>query len=199
MKPSSVHKLAGTLRVLVEIIFVCNIIALLLAPAAVILQTEGTSLSEYVYGLLHPGEDDIPAAGWAFLFFLSWFWIDKAWPAVVSVLLLLFCGCCTAVILRQGGHILDTVLDGTPFCLKNASSFRVSAVAAFATAAALLVRWGVDTYLFQAYYHSGTAFPPTCEALLIPIVFTMAGLLSLILSALFRQAAELKAENDLTI
>jgi len=197
MKPSTVHKLAGTLRVLVQITFVCNIIALFLVPAIVILQTEGMTLLEYLVDLFHPGEDDITAAGWAFLL-LAWFWIGKAWPAAVSALLLLFCGCCTAAILRQGGHILDTVLDGTPFCLKNASSFRVSAAAAFAIAAALLARWGVDTYLFQAYYHSDTASFPSHPALLAP-VFAMLGLLSLILSALFRQAAELKAENDLTI
>jgi len=197
MKSSTVHKLAEALRVLVEITFVCNIIALFLVPAIVMLQTEGMTITEYLSDLFHPGEDDIAAAGWAFLL-LAWFWIVKAWPAVVSVLLLLFCGCCTAIILRQGGHILDTVLDGTPFCLKNASSFQTAAVAAFAIAAALLARWGVDAYLFQAYYHSDTASFPSHPALLVPI-FAMLGLLSLILSALFRQAAELKAENDLTI
>ena len=38
----------------------------------------------------------------------------------------------------------------------------------------------------------------TSNALFVPI-FAMFGLLCLIMSALFRQAAELKAENDLTI
>ena len=34
--------------------------------------------------------------------------------------------------------------------------------------------------------------------LIVPL-FAMAGLLCLVMSALFRQAAEIKAENDLTI
>ena len=38
----------------------------------------------------------------------------------------------------------------------------------------------------------------TYNALFCP-VFLMGGLLCLVMSALFRQAAELKAENDLTI
>ena len=38
----------------------------------------------------------------------------------------------------------------------------------------------------------------TYNALFVPI-FAMAGLLCLVMSALFRQAAEMKSENDLTI
>ena len=38
----------------------------------------------------------------------------------------------------------------------------------------------------------------TYNALFVPI-FILGGLLCLVMSALFRQAAELKAENDLTI
>ena len=38
----------------------------------------------------------------------------------------------------------------------------------------------------------------TYNALFVPI-FTMFGLLCLVMSALFRQATEMKAENDLTI
>ena len=38
----------------------------------------------------------------------------------------------------------------------------------------------------------------TYNALFVPI-FAMAGLLCLVMSALFRQAAEMKAEQDLTI
>ena len=47
------------------------------------------------------------------------------------------------------------------------------------------------------FYHS---FRPliTYNALFVP-VFAMFGLLCLVMSALFRQAAEMKAESDLTI
>lgn len=197
MRKLPVEKLAGVLRALVEVTFVCNLVALFLVPALVVLQAEGVTVTEYLSGLFHPGEDGIPAAGWAFPL-LAWFRVCKAAPAAASALLLLFCGCCTAAILRQGRRVLDTVLRGTPFCRENAVSFRRAAVAAFAVAAASLVRWGVDVYLFQAYYHSPKASLPAYDALLVP-VFAMAGLLSLILSALFRQAAELKAENELTI
>ena len=40
--------------------------------------------------------------------------------------------------------------------------------------------------------------PADYNALFVPI-FILGGLLCLVMSALFRQAAELKAENDLTI
>lgn len=196
MRKLPVEKLAGVLRALVEVTFVCNIIALFLVPALVVLQMEGVSVTEYLFGLFRPGEDG-GAADWALLL-TAWRWVWKAAPAAASALLLLFCGCCTAVILRQGRRVLDAVLRGTPFCRENAVSFRRAAVAAFAVAAASLVRWGVDVRLLWAYSHSPTASLPACDAVAAP-VFAMAGLLSLILSALFRQAAELKAENELTI
>ncbi len=197
MSKLPVEKLAGVLRALVEITFACNLIALFLVPALVVLQAEGVTVTEYLFGQFHPGEDDIPAAGGAFLL-LAWLWVWKAAPAAASALLLAFCGCCTAVILRQGRRVLDTVLRGTPFCRENAVSFRRAAAAAFAVAAASLARWGVAVSLVRAFYHRSTASLPAYDALLVPI-FAMAGLLSLILSALFRQAAELKAENELTI
>lgn len=192
-----VEKLAGVLRALVEVTFVCNIIALFLVPAFVVLQVEGVTVAEYLFGLFRPEEAGGLTGSWALLL-TAWFWVWKAAPAVVSTFLLLFCGCCTAVILRQGRRVLDTVLRGAPFCRENAVSFRRAAAAAFAVAAASLVRWGVDVRLLWAYSRSPSAPLPAYDALLVPI-FTMAGLLSLILSALFRQAAELKAENELTI
>ncbi len=197
MSKLPVEKLAGVLRVLVEVTFVCNLIALFLVPALVVLQAEGVTVTEYLFGQFHPGEDGGLTGDWVLLL-TAWLWVWKAAPAAASALLLAFCGCCTAVILRQGRRVLDTVLRGMPFCRENAVSFRRAAVAAFAVAAASLVRWGVDVYLFRAYYHSSTASLPAFDAVAAPI-FAMAGLLSLILSALFRQAAELKAENELTI
>ena len=70
---------------------------------------------------------------------------------------------------------------------------RRAAVCSFLIALAALLRmvWG--------FFYYGAIFPLfTYNALFIPI-FAMAGLLCMVMSALFRQAAELKEENDLTI
>ena len=68
-----------------------------------------------------------------------------------------------------------------------------AAVCCFLIAAAALARvvWGL-------FYYGSVAPLLTYNALFVPI-FILGGLLCLVMSALFRQAAELKAENDLTI
>ena len=52
--------------------------------------------------------------------------------------------------------------------------------------------------VFSLFYYRSLQPLATYNALFVPI-FAMFGLLCLVMSALFRQAAELKAENDLTI
>lgn len=106
---------------------------------------------------------------------------------------LCFCGCCTAVVLWQGRRVLDTVLRGEPFSLDNARALRRAAGSAFCIAGAALCRvlWGF-------WYYRSVRPLLTYNALFVPI-FAMAGLLCLVMSALFRRAAELKAESDLTI
>ena len=115
---------------------------------------------------------------------------DFYWP--VLTLFLLSCGICTAVILWQGKRVLDTILKGNPFVLDNAKSLKRAAVCCFVISGAALVRliWGFATY-------QSIAPLLIYNALFVP-VFLMAGLLCMVMSALFRQAAELKAENDLT-
>ena len=103
------------------------------------------------------------------------------------------CGTCTAVILWQAKRVLDTILKGTPFVMDNAKSMRRAAICCFLISGAAFLRliWGFVTYK--------SILPLlTYNALFVPI-FLMGGLLFLVMSALFRQAAELKAENDLTI
>ena len=77
--------------------------------------------------------------------------------------------------------------------MDNAKSLKRAAVCCFVISGAALARliWGF------AYYQS-IAPLLTYNALFVPI-FLMGGLLFMVMSALFRQAAELKAENDLTI
>ena len=108
-------------------------------------------------------------------------------------LFLLFSGCCTAVILWQAKRVLDTILKGTPFVMDNAKSMRRASICCFLISGAAFLRliWGFVTYK--------SILPLlTYNALFVPI-FLMGGLLFMVMSALFRQAAELKAENDLTI
>ena len=112
---------------------------------------------------------------------------------LVLTAFLLFCGVCTAVILWQGRRVLDTILKGNPFVMDNAKSLKTAAMCCFLISGAALARlvWGF------AYYRSIMPML-TYNALFVPI-FLMGGLLFMVMSALFRQAVELKAENDLTI
>ena len=194
MNVTSVRKIARVLHVLVLIALVCNVVILYLVPAAVL--SGGPSLlegvGEYLGGILHPGEDDIVTAGIA-ASFLSWFWCWQDPETLALTLFLVVSGVCTAVILWQGKRVLETILRGEPFSMENAVSLRRAAVCAFQIALAALAR-----VVFGLLFYRSLAPLLTYNALFVPI-FAMFGLLCLIMSALFRQAAELKAENDLTI
>lgn len=173
MEKRSVRHLAAVLKCLVSITLACNVVAMFLVPML--------ARQRYVDLWLYQ----------ELLWDDSLVWQDPR--AVVLMVFLWFCGCCTAVILWQGRRVLGTILRGDPFSLENAVSLRRAAVCAFLIAAAALARviWGV------CYYRSANPLA-TYNALFVPI-FAMAGLLCLVMSALFRQAAEMKAENDLTI
>lgn len=191
MEKTAVQRLAQVLRVLVVITFVCNLIALFLVPgmAAFYVSGEGTELLEH-NSVFH------------FIRFFATIWHPVIWMLgaagesqdwVVLSLFLLSCGVCTAVILWQGKRVLDTILKGEPFTPGNSTNLKRAAVCCFLIAGAALARliWGV------AYYRS-IAPLLTYNALFVPIFF-MAGLLCLVMSALFRQAAELKEDQNLTI
>lgn len=197
MERTSVQKLAWVLRVLVIITFVCNLIALFFVPTLAAMFTENRWDGQAMERLL-AGES---LEFWLSFTLNSWnpfIWImaavggeDQYW--LVLTVFLLFCGVCTAVILWQGKRVLDTILNGNPFVMDNAKSLRRAAVCCFLISGAAFLRliWG-----FAAY---GNIMPLlSYNALFVPI-FLMAGLLCMVMSALFRQAAELKAENDLTI
>ena len=195
VKQTSVVRLARVLKVLVLLALVCNVVLLYLIPVAVL--SGGGNLLEacqgYLSGLFFPGEDDIVLAGVA-ASLLSWVWVWMAggYQAVLAGFLIVF-GSCTAVILWQARRVLDTILAGTPFSPVNAVSMKRAAVCCLLISLAALGRtvWRIGWYgSFRALL--------TYNALFVP-VFAMAFLLCMVMSALFRQAAELKAENDLTI
>ena len=189
MEKTAVQKLAGVLKVLVTITFVCNLAALLLVPGMSLMKgpEELLALTPYENPL------EVPLrVGIAFAMSWGWVWTAGVYEVVLA-LFLLFCGVCTAVVLRQARRVLDTILEGNPFQLANSRSLRRAAVCSFLISAAALVRliWGL-------VYYGGIGPLLTYNALFVPVFF-MGGLLCLVMSALFRQAAELKAENDLTI
>ena len=189
MPATSVQKLARVLKVLVTITFACNLIALVLVP--------GLAMMKGVQPLLDltPYEQswEVPARV-LIVFLLSWKWV---WTSgaydVVLTLFLLFCGVCTAVVLWQARRVLGTILKARTFSMGNAANMGRAGICCFLISAAALVRllWGF-------WYYASIQPLLTYNALFVPIFF-MGGLLCLVMSALFRQAAELKAENDLTI
>ena len=196
MAQTSVQKLARVLRVMVIVVFISNIIVLFFVPTLAAMFTENRWDGQTMERLLTGERVEF----WLKFTVFSWnpvVWMfalageDFYWP--VLTLFLLSCGTGTAVILWQAKRVLDTILKGTPFVMDNAKSMRRAAICCFLISGAAFLRliWGFVTYK--------SILPLlTYNALFVPI-FLMGGLLFLVMSALFRQAAELKAENDLTI
>ena len=198
MEKTAVQKLAGVLKILVTITFVCNLIVLPLVPVLVSAAGCQIPLPELLDNLTAepppPGDDWLYfSPGMQLFLVVAGAWTENFAFTLVLTLFLLFCGVCTAVILWQGRRVLGTILAGNPFQRENGVSLRRAGVCCFAISAAALARvvWGL-------YWYRSIASLLTYNALFVPI-FLLGGLLCLVVSALFRQAAELKAENDLTI
>ena len=194
MEQTPVQKLARVLRVLVVITFVCNLIALFLVPGLVGIWAEG-GVAAFLE--IDPDVERAPLRLAALFLAVCAQFLWRIWrcgaDCVVLTLFLLFCGVCTAVVLWQAKRVLGTILKGEPFSLSNAANLRRAAVCCFVISGAAFLRliWGFVTYK--------SILPLlTYNALFVPI-FLMGGLLFLVMSALFRQAAQIKAENDLTI
>ena len=198
MKEMDLQKLIRVLRGLVLAVFVCNILALLFVPALVILSPKGLVEAgiddlKHLFGISPPPEDDIMYFPVVFAVFLAGIAVwESAYHAVLSCFLWV-CGICTAVILWQAKKVLDTMLRRSPFVEENGEHLQVAATACFVIsfAAALRTVWGF-------FYYKSLGPLLTYNFLFCPL-FLMAGLLFLVMSALFRQAARLKEENDLTI
>ena len=177
MEKTGVQKLAKVLRVCVIVLFVCVILAMTAVPRLLSLRWVTT--------------DNIKDEIW--LFFRSYLAIFADPYDAVLALFLWVCGVCAANILWQGKRVLENIIYGAPFHSGNAVSLNRAAVSCFVISAAALARliWGF-------FYYKSVGPLLTYNALFVP-VFLVGGLLFLVMSALFRQAAELKAENDLTI
>lgn len=180
VKEHGAAALARVLKVLVSVTFVCNLIVL---PCVPMLTTTGGAAD-----IVESWRDLGP-----YLFILGWRLFGTVPYLTVLSLFLLFCGGCTAVILWQARRVLNTIIEGDTFTQENAQNMRRAAVCCFLICAAALGRvvWGF-------FYYGSPAPLFTYNALFVPL-FLMGGLLCMVMSALFRQAAELKEENDLTI
>lgn len=193
MKKPSAQTLARVARVLILIVFVCNLIALLLVPGtAGLIADGGIQMLKQAFTSARANEGtgfiSLPA-----FFVVAWagIWADPY--GVAMTLFLWICGGCTAVILWQVKRVLNSVLKAEPFSFSNARYMRWSAVCCFAISVVALAY-----EIFGLCVYGGEAVFLTFSFMLI-FVFLIAGLICLVMSALFRQAAELKAENDLTI
>ena len=184
-------KITGWLIRLCILLLICDLVLLPLTPAMAYFRLE-TAAEVGLDGLLSTFEYDFDdGLGNLVKILLIYAWRNPH-TAVTSAFLLL-CGICAAVLLLQAIRVLEHLSAGEIFSNKNAVSLKRAAVSSFVISAAALVRtvctlrWrGISEALFSY------------TALFIPL-FLMVGLLFLIMSGLFSQAAEMKEENDLTI
>lgn len=80
--------------------------------------------------------------------------------------------------------IFKTLLNTNPFTLENVDALRKMAVASF---------------VISALYITKCFFWFTLGTAIIVIIFAIAGLFSLVLADVFKQAVQYKEENDLTV
>ena len=194
MEKTAVQRLAAVLRTMVLIVFVLNLLCLLFVPGMAVICLDRDTMADpewrkaLVWTLQERG---LPFVGVVCLGgFRS---LLEHVPVGVLSLFFWVCGTCTALILWQARSVLDTILAGNPFQLKNARALNRAAVCCWIISGVALLR------LLWWLWHDHSAAPFfTYNALFIP-AFLMAGLLFQVMSALFRQAAELKEDQDLTI
>ena len=191
MEKTAVQKLAKVLKILVLVMYVVNLLCLPLVPGMVVFRRDFShALELWKWFTLGNGEGLTLLAIICMGAFRS-----VAEDLEIGLLSLFFwtCGVCTALILWQAKEVLDTVLEGEPFQMRNAEALNRAAVCCWVISGVALLR------LLWWLWHDHSAAPFfTYNTLFIP-AFLMGGLLFQVMSALFRQAAELKAENDLTI
>lgn len=196
MEHTSVLCLARLLRVLVLTVFGICLFSLLLTPGFAALLAEGGpemvrrafAAAFELPGYEGQGFKSLP------MFFVVCLW--AVWMQLDTALLTLFywlCGLCVLVILWQARLVLDTILNEDPFRMANARALKRAAVACWVISGGALVR-----LVLWLWAERGPAPLFTYNTLFIPAFF-MAGLLFLVMSALFRQAVELKEDQDLTI
>lgn len=194
MEKTSVQTTSQVLRVLVLAAFICNLLVMPLVPGLVI-RTVGAGTDQIflvfraMFGL--SGSGDLESV-WQFLTTaLRVVWTDSTLTFVT--IFFWICGTCTAVTLWQAKKVLDTLLKGQPFQMANARALNRAAVCCW------IISWASLVRLALWLWADGTPAPLFTYTTLFMFGFFMAGLLFQVMSALFRQASELKEDQDLTI
>ena len=194
MERTAVQRLAAVLRTMVLVVLAVDLVCMLFVPGMAVVWLDRGTMADPEWrkalawalrerGFLFVGT--VCLGGFGSLF--------KYAPVGMLSLFFWVCGTCTALILWQARSVLDTILAGNPFQLKNARALNRAAVCCWVISGVALLR------LLWWLWHDHSAAPFfTYNALFIP-AFLMAGLLFQVMSALFRQAAELKEDQDLTI
>lgn len=194
MERTGVWRLARILKILVTAVFVCNIAALFLVPGLLYLGRGDMPfflrdwLTKLVTGSYTASSEPIPVLLFGGLFAV---WGEPV--AAIWTVFLWACGVCTAVILWQARLVLTTILDGNPFQMSNARALKRAAVSCWIVSAAALAR------LAEWIIREGSLAPLFTYTTLFVPAFFMGGLLFMVMSALFRQAAQLQEDQDLTI
>ena len=191
MEKTGAQKLAKVLRILVLVMYGVNLLCLPLVPGMVVFRRDfSASIELWKWFTLGHGE------GLALLGFICLGAFRSVVEDLEIGLLAVFfwtCGVCTALILWRAKEILDTILAGNPFQRANGEALGRAARYCWIISTAALVK------LILWLWMEKTLAPLfTYTTLFIP-GFLMAGLLFQVMSALFRQAAELKEDQDLTI
>lgn len=112
--------------------------------------------------------------------------------ALILTMFLEFCGVCTAIILWQARRILVSLRQGMPFKKENARYMKTAGISCFFISGAAFIRAIHNGIVY------GVASFASYNTLFVPAAL-FAGLLCLVMAALFFQAAELKDDNDLVI
>lgn len=193
MNKTSVQKLARMVRVLIVVLFAVNILALVLMPGLVSLSYT-METGRWLGQGTAPDVSFVAEAGDLVSYWLlSWGWIFREYYTASLTVFLWACGICSAILLWQAKRVVESIVAENTFSFANASNMMRACFCCIGISVAALIRliWGM------AYYRSVTPLF-SYNTLFIP-VFAVAGLVCVVMSALFRQAAEMKAENDLTI
>lgn len=183
MEQTGTVKLAKVLKIVVTIVFICNLIVLPLAPGVQMLGFDGI-VAMAAYDLSDLWGNIVSAIA-----VYAW---QNEYAAILAVSLF-FYGTCTAIILWQARDVLGTIVKQDTFTTQNAKRMKVTAICMFLISVTAFFRM-----VWEFCYLQSIQPLFTYNTLSIP-VFLVAGLLCMVMSALFRQAAELKEENDLTI
>lgn len=194
MTMTSTQRMAKILKAMMTIALVCNIIALFIVPSIRYL-----GLRDFLF-LLKNRILELTASGYPYdsepipvLLFGGLFVVWTKPVAAIWTVFLWICGCLTAVILWQARLVVNTVLEGNPFQHANAAALKRVALCCWGVSGVALVR-----LVAELLYYRDPAPLLTYNTLFVPGFFA-AGLLFMVMSALFRQAAQLQEDQDLTI